>query len=197
MTPRNPSEVYQVEHRMLSDQCQNYEQAADEYLKAVEPHFFFDEAYGIYMPKTYNPKEKHKRLKKLWKNFRNHWATIIINLATVIGIWVYAHYARLQWIEMQRAANAATSAASAAQQSADTARDALVAVQRAFIFTSNNWVQEGNFMKVIVAWENSGTTPTKDMIMHVSWSGLRSAPPSQKLFVPRCVARRRSPHLHP
>jgi hypothetical protein len=52
-------------------------------------------------------------------------------------------------------------------------------------------------MKVIVAWENSGTTPTKDMIMHVSWSGLRSAPPSQKLFVPRCVARRRSPHLHP
>jgi hypothetical protein len=101
--PINTAKVHQVECSLFRSPANRNEQSAAEYLADVEERFFFDAAHGIYKPKTCHKKLNPRRLKKLWKNFRNHWALILINIATLLGVIYYARYARLQWCEMQEA----------------------------------------------------------------------------------------------
>ncbi|HEY5213809.1 MAG TPA: hypothetical protein VIJ38_12400 [Acidobacteriaceae bacterium] len=68
--------------------------------------------------------------------------------------------------------------ADAARSAAETARDALIQVQRAFVFATHldgvriqdpkNPTQISS-LDFSITWENSGTTPTRDMKSHLNW----------------------------
>jgi hypothetical protein len=105
-----------------------------------------------------------KAEKTAWDKFKDG--------AEIIGICllaVYTWYSIKMYCANRDAANAATSAA-------NTAREALVVGQRAYIVDSFTQKQDGALAKVIVKWENRGETPTRDMTMHMSQSGLRNTP---------------------
>lgn len=81
---------------------------------------------------------------------------------------------------MRQAVDNAASAAGAAQTSADTAEKTLITTQRAFVYPksiSKEWFgarrskEPGEIVEWVFTpeWENSGTTPTKNGLSHVSW----------------------------
>jgi hypothetical protein len=110
----------------------NKTQTPKEYLEAVEPNFFFDSSKGIYKPKAYEPKDQghgSKNQRPEWSRFA---ITTIISLLTLLAVAVYAYYAKLQWYEMRRAADAAHDSAVAANSAATTAAATLVASQQQF-----------------------------------------------------------------
>jgi hypothetical protein len=77
----------------------------------------------------------------------------------------------VQIVYLNRADTTATLTAKAAQQSADTARAALVNAQRAFVFVASFEANQlgGDFFTVAANWKNSGTTPTKNLIIYSFW----------------------------
>jgi hypothetical protein len=90
------------------------------------------------------------------------WLTIATSVIAVAGIFTLVA-AFLQW--------------SSLKSTDETTREALTAAQRAFVFVKDiSYGKLPNYLattptgiRLIVAWENSGTTPTKSLITHVSW----------------------------
>lgn len=109
---------------------------------------------------------------------KNWWekAMPLVEMVGVILLGIYTAYTIKMYCANKEAADAAQTAAKAANLSAATEKSALEDVQRAFVSQTYTQTQENNTWIVQVRWDNSGDTPTKDMIMHVSFSGLRSAP---------------------
>ena len=81
---------------------------------------------------------------------------------------------------MRHAVDNAASAAGAARTSADTAEKTLITTQRAFVYPKSigkDWFgprrskEPGEIVEWVFTpeWENSGTTPTKNGLSHVSW----------------------------
>ena len=91
------------------------------------------------------------------------WLTIATWVIAGAGILAF-DAALLQWSSLKR--------------TDETTREALTAAQRAFVFVKDiSYGKLPNYLadtptgiRFIVAWENSGTTPTKSLITHVSWA---------------------------
>lgn len=65
-------------------------------------------------------------------------------------------------------------------------RDALLYVQRAFIFpVAQQVTQTSDGFDFVFVWENSGTTPTKEMTTHVSFDYFLTEPASDYRFTDR------------
>lgn len=106
-------------------------------------------------------------------------ATIVMGIIGGIQLWYIHRQWKLAsdglskmgdqiWVA-KNAGNAAQDAANAARRAADTAKDALVRVQRAFVFADPVEARivgkrpETGALNVNFRWENTGTTPTKWM----------------------------------
>lgn len=133
-------------------------------------------------------------------------ATIVMGLIGCIQIW----YTHRQWkltssglSKMGDQIWAARDAAVAARQSADIARDALVQVQRAFVFPNPTpkveevvgSTPETGEVRVTIPWENSGTTPTEWMRFNIISVFLDREMPGDFTFPERVQAGK--PKLHP
>lgn len=112
---------------------------------------------------------------------KKHWLDYVTAGLEIIGLIVlciYAAYTIKIYCANKKSADAAKDAA-------DIAREALTDVQRAFVYDSFNQGQDGNFLRITVGWENSGTTPTRNMTMHMSHSSdLRSKPLANNFSFP-------------
>jgi hypothetical protein len=109
------------------------------------------------------------------------WIQASCSVALVGITFFYTYFAARQWHEMKRAADATKQAADAtaiaaqaAQGSAGTAKDALEKGQRAFVLGLYDTRTDDKGQTILVRWENDGLTATKNMTMHVSFSGFRS-----------------------
>jgi hypothetical protein len=94
----------------------------------------------------------------------------LVTTMTLGALVIYADLVYLQYREMVKGTVAA-------QTSIQITKDSLLYVQRAFIstpsFDANRLTAPGTSkmdgsMRFAFAWENGGTTPTKDMTMHIS-----------------------------
>ena len=91
-------------------------------------------------------------------------------IAIVVLTWTYVSYSKKQWQEMQT--------------SNQTSRESLVSVQRAFVFDSTLGIlprfdqqsKEIPTWDIQFNWENSGATPARTVLSHLSWE-FRDAPP--------------------
>jgi len=114
---------------------------AKQYLENVGERFMFDVASGIYKPKAYYKEKKPSRLQELWKNFREHWAAILINALTLAAVATYTHWAQKQWTASNRAAGAAESAAKTAASELEMSErpwvDADISIDGPFDFDVN------------------------------------------------------------
>jgi len=78
-----------------------------------------------------------------------------------------------------RAENTASRSAAAAEDSAKTSKDALISVQRAFVFIrSFETVVVNQEFRILPQWENGGSTPTKNARNYVSWKSFVGSPPT-------------------
>jgi hypothetical protein len=103
------------------------------------------------------------------------WLKFGVNTLTLFAVLGYTALAAYQWIEMKKSADSAQTTADAARSANETAREALTAVQRAFVF------MEGTDVEVVhtpsgtqgvifdFKWENSGTTPAKLFSGHLNY----------------------------
>jgi hypothetical protein len=90
------------------------------------------------------------------------WLTIATWVIAGAGILTFGA-ALLQWSSLKR--------------TDETTREALTAAQRAFVSVKDtSYAKLPNYLattptgiRFIVAWANSGTTPTKSLVTHVSW----------------------------
>src|ERR1035438_1424526 len=90
-------------------------------------------------------------------------------IAIVVLTWTYVSYSKKQWQEMQT--------------SNQTSRESLVSVQRAFVFDSTLGIlprfdqqsKEIPTWDIQFNWENSGATPARTVLSHLSWE-FRDAP---------------------
>ncbi|MBZ5678631.1 MAG: hypothetical protein LAO24_00850 [Acidobacteriia bacterium] len=96
--------------------------------------------------------------------------------ATLVALVVYTGYTIEIYKASNRSAIAAKVSAEAAKGAADTAHEALVIGQRAYMVDSFTQAVEGQFLRVTIRWENKGETPTNHMTMHMSQSGIRHSP---------------------
>lgn len=167
---------------MLRNPANKEEYNSDQYLKNVNERFSFDASTGIYKPKFYYKKPKRDGVKNSFKI-----AMLILNALTLYFLIRYTHYARLQWVEMKRTADQSVIAANGAKDSAieakhanETTKIALVDVQRAFVFLGPvvATVIGNNQVDFYFPMENSGTTPTRDMHMHISYKWMQDPLPS-------------------
>jgi hypothetical protein len=95
-------------------------------------------------------------------------ATLVVAAATV-GLWLYAG---------RQAADMEKSIA-AAEDSAKTARDALVKTQRAFVYIATfEYAGLGSDAAITPVWRNSGTTPTRSMRNYTNWKSFNGEPPA-------------------
>jgi hypothetical protein len=81
-----------------------------------------------------------------------------------------------QYPELQKSAEAAKNAATEAKSANDITREALVSVQRAYVFTGSDEIipigdEDGKVISAIlpVKLENSGSTPTRKTKAHINW----------------------------
>ncbi|MGA8090570.1 MAG: hypothetical protein WCA10_25060 [Terracidiphilus sp.] len=139
--------------------------------------------------------EKQSHIKKLWseKVFAADQKTVGENAArqeesnrtqksikratwaAFIAASLYGIIAAIQAYEMKLATDASICAARAATRSAQTSKEALTSVQRAFLsvntFDITRLVKGQSFdgsVRIAFSWENGGDTPTKDMEVLVS-----------------------------
>lgn len=151
---------------MLHKISNGEEDSPDQYLRNISERFFLDTKTGIYKPKAYDKQNKSDSFKK----FGKIWAPVILNALTLFFVIRYTHYARLQWGEMKTAANAARDSAIQAKNANDITKQELVELQRAFVFPGDPKITpEGKSIDIYLPIENSGTTPTREMRMHVSY----------------------------
>jgi hypothetical protein len=162
----------------------------EKYLKDSDNRFLFDLESGIYKPKAYYKKEKRNKFKLLSLSLFQ-WGTLFLSAATLVFLIKYTNYARLQWCEMKRTADQSVIAATAASNSAieaknanQTTKAALIDVQRAFVFlgTVTATAVGNNQADFYFPMENSGTTPTKDMRMHVNYQSMKDPLPDNFEF---------------
>jgi hypothetical protein len=132
--------VSQIEASVKHHQSEEKAEEAAKYLKNIEDRFLLDAANSIYKPKSYKETGIRKRLKKFWRNFRKHWAMVIINAATFAAVVYYAHYARLQWNEMKKAADAANDSAAEAKRSRLRSETAFRATVGQFRLDQRAWM---------------------------------------------------------
>jgi hypothetical protein len=92
-----------------------------------------------------------------------------VEVATACFLFVYTVITLFMWSATKKSADAAKQSAIAAHEASDTSRDALVDVQRAFVFSVSDYGQENDYWRLTVRWRNGGTTPTKNMIAHISY----------------------------
>jgi len=117
------------------------EETSKSYLDKVSDGYIFDGASGLYHPK---PKRQDKnsstdttgRYKRVpfWVSVKTDWLVLSVSVGTLFLLVATVHYARKQWVEANRSASASEISAIAAKSAAETARDALISVQRAFVF---------------------------------------------------------------
>lgn len=111
------------------------------------------------------------------------WFTLVVETLTLIGVVVYATVAIRQWREMISARHQtrevvwqAARAANEAHTANDITKEALVSVQRAYIFADSSEVstvsdETGKTIALVlpIKLQNSGSTPTRRMKNHLSW----------------------------
>lgn len=126
-----------------------------------------------------------------WINSIGPLVTALATIAIAVLTWRYVHYARAQWKAMNDQLPEIKNSADGAKSSADTARESLESVQRAFVtFKSINmdYIPKTNKTKG-AAWisyamlENSGTTPAIDKIQHFTGSNKVKGKPSEDDFI--------------
>lgn len=106
------------------------------------------------------------------KEDARHRENLRLNRWTLAILVIYATLTGFQWL--------------ASKKSADTARDALIQVQRAFmaanILDISREMKDGKVDSVyfVVRWKNNGTTPTKNLLIHHNY--MNGLPPSNFSF---------------
>jgi hypothetical protein len=121
---------------------------AREYLRRVNDTYIFNPTSGLYQPKTKQPENKEnqdapqqKEQPPVLVSFdgERHWVANVIALGalvvstfTLILLYYTVQYARKQWHEERRTADASITAAEAARRSADSAANNLVEYKRQF-----------------------------------------------------------------
>ena len=99
--------------------------------------------------------------------------TGVLAVATIsLGV-----YAAKQARDIKQYVAATRSIADAAKKSADVGEAALVTTQRAFAFNSFVVNVVGSEIWLMIRWENSGATPTKEIRNWVSWKTFPHGPP--------------------
>jgi hypothetical protein len=119
------------------------------------------------------------------KKVRREWSAIGVSAATLFAVIAYALINYHMLCQMKRATGVSKDAA-------NTAREALVDVQRAFVFPGNVRPQTfGDAINGITSlslrfsWENSGTTPAKDATNHISYQLMANELPDDFSFPDR------------
>jgi hypothetical protein len=112
-------------------------------------------------------------------------ATVGLILATSVLGYFGFHQAR----DMKDSISVARGSANAAGRSADVAEQSLVSTQRAFVFMRGfngialtDQEQKVAIWKIWPVWENSGTTPSRQLFNHVSWMPIEGDIPADFSF---------------
>jgi hypothetical protein len=153
---------------------------SEQYLKNTEDRFVFDSSTGIYKPKTDHKHKESSHLHKIWDNFRKHWASIILNGLTLFFVIKYTNYARLQWQEMKRAADATKLAAEAAKSSATTADATLHITQKAYL-TDGPMTADSPGSSITLPIVNGGHIPSGPVEIVVHEATFNIVPPNNLL----------------
>jgi len=109
---------------------------------------------------------------------------ILVASGTAVAIYCQDKIASNTLVEIQKQYPKLAKSADAANVSATVAKSALEVGERAFVSQTFTQNQEGNNVVIQVRWANTGNTPTKGMVMHVSFGGLRSRPLPDKFSFP-------------
>ena len=116
-----------------------------------------------------------------WNSFwRSTWSEPINLFTAILALvtTILAVIAIFQSAMLIRADRTAQIAANAAKESTKISRQALIDVQRPFVFIS---VFEtaiiGNEFRILPKWENGGTTAAMNRVNYVNWKTFASAPP--------------------
>jgi hypothetical protein len=100
-----------------------------------------------------------------------------VEIVGLVLLAIYTAYTIKMYRANKQAADAATTAAQAAKDANKITKNSLLYVQRAFIFVTTFDVTRltdpstnklNGSMRFAFSWENGGTTPTRDMITHIS-----------------------------
>jgi hypothetical protein len=104
------------------------ESDSSDQLRNVDDTYVFNSTSGLYQPKTLENGEQRQeqqrgRKSKLpfFVDVRRDWLATAISILTLSVVAAYTYYAKGQWHEMIRAADAAQEAAEAARDNADSA----------------------------------------------------------------------------
>lgn len=113
------------------------------------------------------------------------WATVTLAVST-LGLWIatwrsgvkQGRDTRRSLAIGSKTADAAQRSAEAAQGSVNISRQALITVERAFVFIRTFEVHVLNDNVIIMPkWENSGSTPANDKVNWVNWKAFAGEPP--------------------
>ena len=113
-------------------------------------------------------------------------------IVVAASLWLLAY---LQSRDIRAAVRAAQESSAAARQSADVAQRGLVLTQRATVIVGEPkavWLRDGSERlvgcRLLVTWQNVGTTPTKDMTAAVAGLAVEK-PPARNGVFPEAKAR--------
>jgi hypothetical protein len=123
-------------------------------------------------------------VEKDWISHLIAFSALLVSIFTLFFLCLTVYYTQKQWkaanamVKIARNGNIIAQSANAqtlikAQQSNDISRDSLITVQRAFVFPTaylTELVTNGkpNGLEVTVSWQNSGSTPTKNLVLHAN-----------------------------
>lgn len=88
---------------------EEYEYRANQYLKAIESRYFFDEASRIYKQKTAEAggisqerQPGHDRHLPFWAVVKRDWLVVSVSVLTLFLLVATVVFARLQWLAIDR-----------------------------------------------------------------------------------------------
>src|SRR5450631_872066 len=80
----------------------------------IDDTYVYDSASGLYKPQSHENEEERREKRRgrnsrlpFFANVRRDWLTIFFSAVTLVVVGAYTYYAKGQWHEMIRAANAA------------------------------------------------------------------------------------------
>jgi hypothetical protein len=114
----------------------------------IDDTYVYDSASGLYKPQSHENEEERREKRRgrnsrlpFFANVRRDWLTIFFSAVTLVVVGAYTYYAKGQWHEMIRAANAAKSAAETARLQLELSErpwvHAQISLSGPFTFTIN------------------------------------------------------------
>jgi len=162
------------------DKREDYERKAEQYLKAIGDRYVFHKASGLYRTeaadagnKSHEKQPGYDSRVPLWTAVKTDWFVVGISAATLLLLLATVILAHRQWKAIDKQYPMITKSADAAEKAAEVSKDALVSVQRAFVYpvidispVSYDPSDANGIPPMIIIqvdWQNAGSTPTKNL----------------------------------